>query len=98
MLRFFREELMEHIQDKRCRAQACAGLIRYEVRRLSDRLEQAGNICPTGAIQREPDSTYYIDQKLCIRCDACREIAPESIEVVDITQPESVVEPAGVSE
>jgi len=98
MLRFFREELMEHIQNKRCPAQACAGLIRYEVRRLSDRLEQAGNICPTGAIVREPDSTYYIDQKLCIKCDACREIAPESIEVVDITQPESVVEPAAVSE
>ncbi|MGQ9573619.1 MAG: hypothetical protein ACUVV3_10655 [Dehalococcoidia bacterium] len=26
---------------------------------------------------------YTIDQGLCIKCDACRELAPEAVQVVD---------------
>ncbi|HXG36011.1 MAG TPA: NADH-ubiquinone oxidoreductase-F iron-sulfur binding region domain-containing protein [Dehalococcoidia bacterium] len=82
MLRFFEDELNEHLLNRRCPSQSCRGLVRYEVKRLSDRLEQAANICPTGAVIRNGDN-YHIDQNLCIKCDACRELAPDSIEIVD---------------
>jgi formate hydrogenlyase subunit 6/NADH:ubiquinone oxidoreductase subunit I len=29
------------------------------------------------------DGRYRIEQALCIKCDACREVAPAAVQVVD---------------
>lgn len=81
-LRYFTAELNEHIHNKRCPAKVCPGLIRYQVTEQGEKLPAAAAICPTGAIVQQ-DGWYDIDQGLCIKCDACREVAPESIAVVD---------------
>jgi NADH-quinone oxidoreductase subunit F len=83
MLRWFEDELVEHVVDKRCRAKRCAGLIRYEVLHQSDRLPAAEEICPTNAVVKDERGVYFIDQEKCIRCNACREQAPYAIAVVD---------------
>jgi dissimilatory sulfite reductase (desulfoviridin) alpha/beta subunit len=83
MLRWFEDELMEHVVRKRCPAKACAGLIRYEVLHQSDRLPLAEAICPTGAVVKDERGTYRIDQEKCVKCGACREQAPYAIAVVD---------------
>jgi hypothetical protein len=67
---------------KRCPTKRCAGLIRYEVLRQSDRLPLAEDICPTGAVVKD-NGSYRIDQEKCIKCDACREQAPYAIAIVD---------------
>ena len=79
----FEDEWREHIFDKRCRAGVCQGLIDYRVRSTGDpALAEAAELCPTGAIV--PDgSGYTFDDPRCIRCGACREVAPNAIEVVD---------------
>ncbi len=82
MFRFFEDELMEHVERKRCPAKACRGLVRYEVLHQSDLLPLAEAICPTQAVVRD-NGTYRIDQDKCIKCDACREKAPYAIAVVD---------------
>ena len=82
MFRFFEEELMEHVQRKRCPARVCRGLVRYEVLHQSDLLPKAEAICPTNAVVRD-NGTFRIDQAKCIKCDACREQAPYAIGVVD---------------
>ena len=82
MFRFFEDELMEHVERKRCPAKKCAGLIRYEVLHQSDRLRRAEAVCPTGAVVDYSD-TYSIDQEKCVKCDACREQAPYAIAIVD---------------
>jgi NADH-quinone oxidoreductase subunit F len=84
--RFFEEELLEHVERKRCPARRCPGLIRYEVLRQSDRLPLAEAICPTNAVVRE-NGAYRIDQQKCVKCDACREQAPYAIGVVDEFSP-----------
>jgi NADH-quinone oxidoreductase subunit F len=82
-LKTFREEYVEHIEQKRCRAQVCAGLIDYRVTAQGDpALPGAAEICPTDAIGEE-GGTYRIDDELCIRCGACKEVAPDAIAVVD---------------
>src|SRR3989475_1148027 len=86
MFRFFEDELLEHIERKRCPAKVCRGLVRYEVLHHSDRLPAAEAICPTNAVVRD-NGTYRIDQLKCIKCDACREQAPYAIAVVDEFQP-----------
>lgn len=87
-LKAFRDEWMEHIIDKRCRAGVCPGLIRYQVRSQSDpALPEAEDICPTNAIYQE-DGQYIVDDSLCIRCGACKEVAPDAMQVVDaVVQP-----------
>ncbi len=47
MFRFFEDELMYHIERKRCPAKVCRDLVRYEVVHHSDMLPQAEAICPT---------------------------------------------------
>jgi NADH:ubiquinone oxidoreductase subunit F (NADH-binding)/(2Fe-2S) ferredoxin len=82
MLRFFEDELNEHLHNRRCPAKVCRNLVRYEVIHHSDRLPLAEAVCPTQAVV--PDNgTYHIDQGKCVKCDACREQAPYAIAVVD---------------
>ncbi len=81
MLRFFEAEVMEHVRRKRCPAKACRELVRYEVVHQSELLEEAQTVCPTSAIVR--NGVYRIDQSKCIKCDACREVAPYAVAVVD---------------
>jgi NADH-quinone oxidoreductase subunit F len=89
---YFREEIDEHILNGRCPAQVCRDLIRYEVSAKSDKLPEAAAICPVDAIVQEESSEtaavggWRINER-CIRCDACREIAPEAIRVVDAPPP-----------
>ncbi len=89
MLAAFPEEYEEHVERKRCPAHVCRGLIRYEITGPSPKLPEAAAICPTAAIvPAAGPAGYVIDQALCIRCDACREIAPEAIQVLDaLAQP-----------
>jgi NADH:ubiquinone oxidoreductase subunit F (NADH-binding)/(2Fe-2S) ferredoxin len=81
-LTFFEDEVREHVFEKRCRAKVCKGLIRYQVSRQHPELAEAEAICPTNAVVKR-NGGYEIDQSLCIKCDACREVAPQAIEVVD---------------
>ena len=80
-LKEFREEFEEHIVEKRCRASVCQGLIAYTVRSQSDpALPEAVEICPTAAIVGGSGS-YRVDDALCIRCGACKEVAPGAMEL-----------------
>ncbi len=80
-LKAFHDEFIEHIVEKRCEAGVCEGLVEYRVRSQSDpALAEAVDICPTGAIVGEPGS-YAVDDALCIRCGACKEVAPGAMEL-----------------
>ena len=81
-LTFFEDEVREHVFEKRCRAKVCKGLIRYQVSGQRPELAEAEAICPTQAVVKK-DGGCEIDQSLCIKCNACREVAPQAIEVVD---------------
>jgi NADH-quinone oxidoreductase subunit F len=81
-LTFFEDEVREHVFEKRCRAKVCKGLIRYQVSQQRPELTEAEAICPTQAVVKK-NGSYEIDQSLCIKCNACREVAPHAIEVVD---------------
>ncbi|MEX0785873.1 MAG: NADH-ubiquinone oxidoreductase-F iron-sulfur binding region domain-containing protein [Dehalococcoidia bacterium] len=96
---YFREEIDAHINDRRCPARVCRDLIRYQVSAKSDLLPEAAAICPTEAIVQEESSEtaaaggWKIDQARCVRCDACREVAPDAIEVVDAPPPAPAIAP-----
>ena len=81
-MQFFREEYDAHALEHRCAAQVCDGLIRYRITRQSDAVAEAATICPTRAIVQRGDE-WTIDDAACIRCNACREVAPGDIVIED---------------
>ena len=82
-LNFFRDEFEEVIRDKRDRTKSLPGLITYNITAPShESLAAAKDICPTGAIS-EDGGAYALDEAACIRCGACKELAPDAIEIRD---------------
>ena len=71
-LKYFEDEYIAHIKEKRCPAQACAKLVHYFV----DADKCTGctvceRVCPTGAISGGPKKPHIIDALKCISCGAC---------------------------
>jgi NADH:ubiquinone oxidoreductase subunit F (NADH-binding)/(2Fe-2S) ferredoxin len=82
-LKYFRDEFEMVIREKRDPTRTLPGLIEYVVSSQGDpALAEAKDICPTGAVQQAGER-YLIDDGLCIRCGACKEVAPASIEIRD---------------
>jgi NADH-quinone oxidoreductase subunit F len=71
-LRYFRDEYVAHIRDKRCPAGVCRELVRYTI--LADKCTGCGAClrrCPGGAISGEKKQPHIIDDLKCVRCGAC---------------------------
>jgi NADH-quinone oxidoreductase subunit F len=73
-LRYFRDEYLAHVQDKRCPAGVCKELIRYLI--IEDKCTgclACLKVCPQEAISGELKKVHVLDQDKCIKCGACFE-------------------------
>lgn len=71
-LRYFRDEYIAHIKDKKCPAGVCKSLLRYEI--LEDKCIGCGVCkinCPEKAISGESKKVHFINQEKCIKCGIC---------------------------
>ncbi|HEX2945040.1 MAG TPA: NADH-quinone oxidoreductase subunit NuoF [Clostridia bacterium] len=76
-LRFFRDEYIAHVKDKKCPAGVCKSMMSYVI--SADHCKSCGicaKNCPVGAISGEKKMPYSIDQEKCIKCGACMEKCP----------------------
>jgi len=82
-LRYFRDEYLAHVRDRRCPAKVCKELITYRIEpTLCDGCHACVQVCTTEAILGEKKSVHSIDDAKCIRCGACLEVCqPKAIEV-----------------
>ena len=71
-LRYFRDEYVEHIQNKRCPAKVCRALLTYQI----DPAKCKGctacvKACPADAIIGSVKNPHKIDVQKCIKCGRC---------------------------
>lgn len=73
-LRYFRDEYIAHIVDKKCPAGVCKALLNYHI--IADKCRgctACARKCPTGAISGSVKQPHVIDTAKCIKCGACME-------------------------
>jgi len=81
-LRYFRDEYMAHIQDKRCPAGVCRELISFSINGNCTGCGACQRMCPSEAITGEKKKPHSIDPVKCIKCGACRSVC--KFEAIDV--------------
>ena len=73
-LRYFRDEYVAHIKDKRCPAGVCKKLLQFKIDPVKCKgCTLCARTCPAGAINGSVKNPHVIDQSKCIKCGACME-------------------------
>ena len=76
-LRFFRDEYVAHVRDKKCPAGTCRKLFKLTITDACIGCTKCARNCPGHAIQGEVRQKHVIDQSKCIKCGACIDNCPK---------------------
>ena len=72
-LKYFRDEYMAHVRDKKCPAGQCAALKTYKIEPEKCKgCSLCARNCPANAITGQVKSPFVIDASKCIKCGACQ--------------------------
>ncbi len=76
-LRFFRDEYVAHVRDKKCPAGTCRKLFKLTITDACIGCTKCARNCPVHAITGEVRQKHVIDQSKCIKCGACIDNCPK---------------------
>ena len=71
-LRYFKDEYIAHVVDKKCPAGVCKNLLQCKI--IADKCKgcsACSRKCPVGCISGELKKPFVIDQSKCIKCGTC---------------------------
>lgn len=71
-LRYFRDEYIEHVVNKRCPAGVCKKLITYKIDPVKCKgCTLCARNCPVDAIEGQVKVAHSIDTSKCVKCGTC---------------------------
>lgn len=76
-LKYFRDEYIAHIVDKKCPAGVCKALLQYKID--DEKCRKCGlcaRSCPVSAIEGKVKEKFTINQDKCIKCGTCMTKCP----------------------
>lgn len=74
-LKYFKDEYLEHVRDKKCRAGKCTEMFIFSI--IDDRCKRCTlcvRSCPVNAISGSRETGFVIDANACIKCGQCFEV------------------------
>ena len=76
-MRYFKDEYVAHVRDKKCPAGVCVSMLRYVISaETCKRCGICAKNCPANAISGSKDYPYHIDQDKCVKCGVCMSKCP----------------------
>ncbi len=73
-LRYFRDEYIAHVVDKKCPAGVCKHLLSFEIDTEKCKgCTMCARVCPAGAISGSVKQPHIINKDKCLKCGACIE-------------------------
>ncbi len=83
-LKYFMDEYIAHVKEKRCPALKCRSLIAYyiDLEKCARGCEVCVGSCPVEAIFTAKGRKKAIDQELCVKCGECMEVCPPEYNAV----------------
>jgi NADH:ubiquinone oxidoreductase subunit F (NADH-binding)/(2Fe-2S) ferredoxin/Pyruvate/2-oxoacid:ferredoxin oxidoreductase delta subunit len=74
-LRYFRDEYLAHVDEKRCPAGVCKALITFSIdAERCNGCTLCALRCPQDAVVGEKKQLHTITQELCIKCGICKDV------------------------
>lgn len=75
-LKYFRDEYIAHIRDKKCPAGSCQALLEYFITEDCIGCTKCARNCPVTCISGKVKERHVIDTSRCIKCGTCKEVCP----------------------
>ncbi len=76
-LKYFRDEYLAHIEQKKCPALKCKALLTYTVAEdKCKKCHKCAESCPANAISGQKKEIHKIDQAKCVKCGMCHTVCP----------------------
>jgi Na+-translocating ferredoxin:NAD+ oxidoreductase RNF subunit RnfB len=83
-IRYFRDEYVAHIRDKKCPTRQCKALIEFDV--VADKCTGCtlcAKKCPVNAIRGKVKEPHTIEQDKCTKCGICKSLCKFDAILVD---------------